>query len=812
MLNLREYKNNPDRLSDVLPWGALILNNVILDKDGSFLSVLKFRGPDLDSSTEEELLVKSTHINNVLKRLGTGWVLFSEAKRSVVNIYPESYFPNPIAALIDAKRQKSFVSNNHFESNYYLSFVFLPEAQKETSIKKHFVNNSKTKNESANYDLALQIFKEEISKIFDLFERIFPEVKILEDSELLTYLHDTISIRSHKVEVPETPMYLDALLCDNSLLGGFIPKLGEKSLCVIGILGFPSTSQPALLDQLNRIPLEYRWSTRFIFLDKNDAKHELEQLQRKWFAKRKGISTLIKELLTKEDSILTDTDALQKAQDAQLAITEIGSDEISYGYFTTSIVCFHENEEILKSLSAQIERVINGAGFVTRRETINSVDAWLGTIPGNTRNNVRRPLLNTMNLAHLLPGASAVWGGQKENTHLNAPPLLVAETGGSTPFRLVHHIGDVGHILILGPTGSGKSTLLNMLGIQFLRYENSQVYIFDKGGSAFTLTTAIGGDYYDLGSKDSNLYFQPLADVHEESEKKWAHDWLCAIAESQKVIVSPEIKKSIWDALSSLASTPKEQRTIHALTVYLQNIALRTAFEPFTQKGAYGKLIDNTSDNLCISKWLCFEMEKLMETPEVLAPVLAYLFHRLEQRFDGSPTLLILDEAWVFLDHPIFASKIREWLKTLRKLNVSVIFATQSLSDIESSVISPTIKEACFTKIYLPNSVALQPDASNFYKSFGLNDRQIEILAFSVPKKDYYYTSPLGNRLFDLNLDEVSLAFCSGVSPEQKRSVKSIFKNANKDSFTFSVDYLAKKGLLKEARELSNLIEVKEAI
>jgi type IV secretion/conjugal transfer VirB4 family ATPase len=808
MINLREHKANPDRLSDLLPWAALVRSSVVLNKDGSFMSVLRFRGPDLDSSTLEELVVKSMHINNVLKRLGSGWALFSEGKRTVVNTYPDSSFPNPVAALIDAKREKQFLSDNHFESSYYLSLVYLPPEETTTKLASRFISSGQT--ESINYEFSLQVFSEEINRIQDLFERIFPEVSLLQDDSLLSYLHETISTKTHPVIVPETPMYLDALLADCSLLGGFHPKLGEKFLSVIGILGFPGTSQPALLDQLNRIPVEYRWSTRFVFLDKTEAKRELEQLQRKWFAKRKGIGTLIKELLTTEESVLTDSDALQKAEDVQSALMEAGSDEVSYGYFTTCLVCLHEDQETLKSLTGQLERVINGAGFVTRRETFNAVDAWLGTVPGNVRNNVRRPLLNTLNLSHLLPGASAVWGGQTENQHLEGPPLLIAETGGSTPFRFVHHVGDVGHTLILGPTGSGKSTLLNVIEAQFLRYPEAQVYIFDKGASALTLTAAMGGEFYDLGADDSELHFQPLACVDEEAERKWAHDWLCAIAESAQIAVTPEVKRSIWDALTALGTTPKEQRTLHTLTVYLQNVELRAVFEPFTQRGAYGQLVDNSFDNLRYSKWQCFEMERLMETPAVLSPVLSYLFHRLEQRFDGSPTLLVLDEAWLFLDHPTFATKIREWLKTLRKLNVSVIFATQSLADIDRSSIAATVKEACFTKIYLPNSVALQPDASEFYKSFGLNQRQIEILAFAVPKKDYYYTSPLGNRLFDLGLDDLTLAFCAGVSPEQRALVKSISKR-HASGLGFSIEYLKEKGFTTEAESLEILLAYQEA-
>lgn len=183
--------------------------------------------------------------------------------------------------------------------------------------------------------------------------------------------------------------------------------------------------------------------------------------------------------------------------------------------------------------------------------------------------------------------------------------------------------------------------------------------------------------------------------------------------------------------------------------MHVQDEELRKALFPYTYQGPHGKLLDGTKDNLRENRWQCFEMENLMETPGAVMPVLSYLFHRLEERFCGSPTMLVLDEAWLFLDHPAFAAKIREWLKTLRKKNVSVFFATQSLADVDRSSIATTIREACFTKIYLPNSTALQEDATAFYRRFGLNQRQIEILAHALPKRDYYYTSPLGNRLFD---------------------------------------------------------------
>jgi type IV secretion/conjugal transfer VirB4 family ATPase len=809
MLDFREHKRVHDSLSDVLPWAALIAPEVVLNKDGSFLATIRYRGPDLDSSTEEERVVKVAHINNILKRLGSGWAIHAEAQRRIVNSYPEPSFPDPLSYLIDLKRSEAFQSNQHYETKYYLSLVFMPPRERETQLAGKFVNASD--DDGINYQRVLEGFRSQVKQTLDLLARHFPEAQILSESDLLTYLHSTISSKNHSVKMPPVPMYLDALLPDEPLLGGFRPKLGHKHLAVVGILGFPGSTQPELLDALNRIPVEYRWVSRYICLGKGEAKRELETLQRKWFAKRKSVGTLIKELFTNQESNLSDSDAVFKSQDAEEALLELGSEDVAYGYLTTTFTLAHSSPETLTSLVSEVERVINGVGFTTKYETVNAIEAWLGSLPGNTQRDVRRPLINTINLAHILPGASAVWGGDERNECFNAPPLLVAETGGNTPFRYSTHVGDVGHTLILGPTGAGKSTLLNIMEAQFLRYPGAQVYIFDKGGSSVSLTAGVGGEHYNLGAEDSDLFFQPLALVDSESERKWAHEWLLAIATGENVTVTPEIKRAVWDALQSLAATPREQRTMEALTVYLQNRELRDAFEPFTHRGAYGKLLDNANETLTLSRWQTFEMENLMESPSVVAPVLSYLFHRLNERFDGSPTLLVLDEAWLFLDHPIFASKIREWLKTLRKLNVSVLFATQSLSDVHHSPIAPTIKEACFTKIYLPNSVALQPDATEFYRLFGLNHRQIEILAFATPKQDYYYTSPKGNRLFQLALDDLALAYCSGASKERSALVRELqiksFKTAD-----FNHQFLQHLGLVQEAQELKELCkEAKEA-
>jgi len=793
LFNIGEYRKKPDRLADLLPWAALVAPGIVLNKDGSFQRTFRYRGPDLDSATESELVSVSARVNNAFKRLSAGWAVWVEAQRMVAGEYPPSTFKNPLAFLIDEERRASFQDNDHFESAYFLTVLYLPPSEKKSRMAALFLENSRES--SVDYGIQLDRFIDRTNRILDLMHGFFPEIRPLNDQQTLTFLHTTISPKRHPVRVPEIPMYLDAILPDSPLIGGLEPRLGETPLKVISILGYPGQSVPGLLDNLNRLAIEYRWVTRFICMDKTEALAEIAKYKKRWFAKRKGVFVLIKEGLTGQESAMSDSDAENKAYDADAAFQELAGDYVSYGYFTATVVLWDRDQEQLQAKTRAVEQVINGLGFVTINETMNAVDAWLGSLPGHARANVRRPLLNTLNLAHLMP-LSAVWAGPTRNKHLDAPVLMHAITSGNTPFRLNLHVGDVGHTMICGPTGAGKDVLMATFQAQFLRYEGSQVYIFDKGGSSRVITAGLGGDFYDLGSGGggNELAFQPLAGVDEEPERSWASQWILDILQQENIIVNPRIKSEVWGTLTSLATTPPEQRTISGFIALSQNQAIRQALTPYCVDGPLGYIFDATRDTLKYSRWQSFEMEALMGTSAAVVPALSYLFHRLEQRFSAAfPTLLFLNEAWLFFDSPIFAPRIREWLKTLRKLNVSVIFATQGLTDIERCPISAALIESCPTRIFLPNDRAMEEETARVYRRFGLNDRQLQMLAVAQPKRQYYYQSSMGNRLFELGLGPLGLAFCAATSKKDQILAKKMLAEHGKEGFNAA--WLASKGL-----------------
>jgi type IV secretory pathway VirB4 component len=301
------------------------------------------------------------------------------------------------------------------------------------------------------------------------------------------------------------------------------------------------------------------------------------------------------------------------------------------------------------------------------------------------------------------------------------------------------------------------------------------------------LDEMMGGDWQDLGTSlhdgdEASVLLQPLARIDEAAERAWAAEWLAAILGSEGVAVDPQAKEHLWSALSSLATAPVAERTLTGLAVLLQAQPLKQALAPYCVGGPFGQLLDAESERLGDARIQAFETEGLTGSGAAAA-VLSYLFHRIEGRLDGSPTLIIIDEGWLVLDSPAFAAQLREWLKTLRKKNASMVFATQSLADIETSSITPAIIESCPTRIFLPNERAIEPQIMAIYRRFGLNDRQIEILSRATPKRDYYCQSRRGNRLFELGLGDVALAFTAASSKTDQLHIAELVKAHGADGF-----------------------------
>ena len=310
----------------------------------------------------------------------------------------------PAAWLVDVERKKAFeAAGSHFESAYFLTFVWQMPATAHGRLQALFFDDpvSQSPRRDALRDLA--VFQKATAELIDIMEGVFVDVVELDDAETLSFLHSTISVNRHPVAVPEVPMYLDAFLPDAAFAPGEVPMLGDCFIPTCTITGFPGTSVPGLLDELNHLQVDYRWVTRYICLDKESAQTEIEKYRKRWWSKRKGLWTMLKEEATKQESALVDSAAANQAADADAALQELGDDLVSFGYLTATVTVWDPDLQQARRKLQAVKQAIQSKGFVVRDETLNGREAWLGSLPGNVYANVRRPLVSSLNLAHLLP-------------------------------------------------------------------------------------------------------------------------------------------------------------------------------------------------------------------------------------------------------------------------------------------------------------------------------------------------------------------------------------------------------------------------
>ncbi|HYQ92663.1 MAG TPA: VirB4 family type IV secretion/conjugal transfer ATPase, partial [Candidatus Competibacteraceae bacterium] len=778
-------------LADLLNYAAVVDDGVIVGKNGSFMAAWLYQGDDNASSTDEQREMVSFRINQALVNMGSGWMIHVDAVRRPAPHYPDravSHFPDPVSAAIDEERRQFFESlGTLFEGFFVLAVTYFPPILAERKFMELMFDDDLQigSNHQARTRGLIEDFKREcvnlesrLSAAAIRLERLGGRKVTTEDGSEITYdnflswLQFCITGLSHPVVLPSNPMYLDALIGGQEMWGGVVPKIGRHFIQVVAIEGFPLESYPGILSALAELPIEYRWSSRFIFMDAHEAVAHLEKFRKKWRQKIRGFFDQV--FNTNTGPI--DQDAVSMVADAESAIAETNSGMVAQGYYTSVVALMDEDRACLETSARQIEKAINSLGFVARVETINTLDAFLGSLPGHGVENVRRPLINTMNLADLLP-TSSIWTGEDKAPCPMYPPLSPAlmhcVTTGHSSFRLNLHVRDLGHGMMFGPTRGGKSTHLGILAAQFLRYPGARIYAFDKGMSMYPICKAVGGQHYAVAASNERLAFCPLQFLDSKPARAWAMEWIDTLLSLNDLPTSPAQRNEIGNAILNMHAS--EAKTLSEFSVTIQDEHIREALKQYTVDGLMGHLLDAEEDGLALSDFMVFELEELMSLGEKFAlPVLLYLFRRIEASLDGRPTAILLDEAWLMLGHPVFRSKIREWLKTLAKKNCLVFMATQNITDAVDSGILDVIVESTATKIFLPNLYARDEQMAALYLRLGLNTRQIDIIATAVPKRDYYYLSEKGCRLYSLALGPLALAFVGATDKESIATIQAL--------------------------------------
>lgn len=800
---LHTYKRELEGFNDLLQYDMVVEDGIILLKNGSLLSGFYYQGLDMDEMAEIDQETMSSRISKAIFELGTGWTINFDAIRLESKSYSDrafSSFPNKVSFAIDEERRELFSNRGQmFTTENFLTVTYTPPTLVSNKIVDMMYNDTGELEKMSYYDKNLSYFKTKLNNFFAVLSTIFKIERLgripyyLDDGSyhirdmFLEYLHYCCTGKQQPITTPrDIESNIDSIIGGEDFITGIYPKMGKYLIACVAIDGFPAESYPTILNRLSDIPVTTRFSSRFICIDKFEAEQKLDKIKKRWQQKQRGMMQVI--LNQPQTDTNTNFDAVEMTNDAIEGITLQNSERALFGYYTANVILMEENQEEIEKWALEIKKILSSLGFNARLESINTIEAFLGSLPGHNTENVRRFFIHSLNLGDLIPKHS-LWTGYEKAPCDKYPPespaLMECVTKGNTPYHLNLHVKDVGHTLIIGPTGAGKSTLLCMIAAQAFRYEDATIFSFDKGMSMFTLNQALGGTHFEIGADGAKISFNPFNYIDTKEEISWLVSFVENILKLNNITITPDVTESLFNAIQALARIKEEDPsyniTITDFIAQLHNLEnnLQVVFNQYDVNGAFGGYFSSDNDNLDFSKFTVFELEKLMNLDDkIKLPVLDYLFRKIDLRLKGQPAFVIIDEAWVAFKNPIFSLRIIEWLKVFRKRNCSVILATQNIADTSTSDADNLISELVIStasKIFLPNSSATKADFKVIYQKFGLNEQQIRIIANAIPKRQYFHYTEEGSRLFELAIGKLALKFVAvSTTPEIIRVKKYI--------------------------------------
>ena len=753
--------------------------STLLLKNGGFMRVYKITNRDLNFVDNFKFLIDS--LNAAMMRLGSGMMIHYETQKVPKRKPREKaskFSPLP-TVLFQESRENVFENFDFYEINHYLTISYFYDYNKEKNLDEIIAFGKKKISKKAYIKQNEKIYKEFDSKVKDLLFQLRlaiakdPEPVI--DGELMNFLYRTINPLTSRTNLKAPPMLypVDEFLSDSQVINrnGVLNVEGYFTKTV-SIKLFADKVIPQIFSDLEDLPFPFRSVTRLIGLSKEEAIKTIKNVEKYQFGKRyNAFQILFNGLHGGRKLDNGDQTRVDKAKEAAAARYELQQNQVSYGYYTFSVIVGGKTIEEATNRADEVRRLIGTFGFTAKDDKFNAIDVYFGAMPGNVKQNIRMAPMDSKALADMLP-LSSVYDGDPYDKVFEAPNLFTTMADDRI-FYFNNKVKDVGHTMILGRTGSGKSTLLGLIEASFPKYASkytdnrgkvhnvgSQVFIFDKGSSSKVLTMTSGGKFYDMGSPEA-ASFQPLRNIHINKTLEWAFDWVTMIVaqEMPSLAENVENRSKIKDAIQSLATMEPDERTLTRLKWLINDKDLQAALEPYCQGGAYGNYFDKIEQGIQSANITTFEMGEIMEKEKVVTPILDYLFHviQTQKTNKGIPTLIVLDECWVFFKNKKMADKIAEWLKVLRKQNAAVIFATQSIEDIENSSIASAVKSACMTKIFLPDTEGgTNPE---LYEKYALSQKAIHTIQNSRPQRDYLYTSEYGVRKFQLMLDSTQLAY-----------------------------------------------------
>ncbi len=724
-----QYASREFPEAEFIPYRCHWDKQTIITKGKEMVQVIKLSGFSFETADDEDLDIRKNVRNSLYRSIAAGnYVLWFHTVRRRQPVTVGGKQPEGFAKELNDRWMAKHRSRDTFVNELYISVIYRPDTKGFAALEglvRKFVQQADT--ETWEHDI-----KEAHKELLDITNRIVSTLReyqpkilgVYEKSgqtycEILEFFSMLLNGAEKKpVQLPSID--LSHYLPTHRLYFG--PRAIEvrgpnksRFATVVGVKEYCASTSAGMMDAFLQLPFEFIIAQSFVFYNRQTA--------------IQGMRTHQKRMLSARDVAVSQINEINTALDLAM------SGHISFGNHHLTVMCLAEDlSELEKNTSLAQSELIN-CGMIPVRETRNLQAAFWAQMPGNFDFIARKSVINSLNLSsfaslHNYPV------GRRESNHWG-DAVTVLDTSSGTPYFFNFHSRDVGHTTIIGPTGAGKTVLMNFLCAQAQKY-NARMFFFDKDRGAEIFIRAIGGNYMPL-EVGKHSQFNPLQLPDTSENRSFLNEWLRSMITANEPRVSVEDMEKISEAVNGNYSLRPEDRSLTNIMPFLGlegpgSVASR--MKMWTRRESHGKLFDNDADGIDFrrSRIYGFEMGEILRDKLSLGPVLLYLFHKISMALDGTPTIIVLDEAWALIDNPVFAPKIKDWLKTLRKLNAMVIFATQSVEDASKSAISDTLIQQTATQIFL-----LNPKATPEYRStFMLSEREFSLIKGTDPASRFF--------------------------------------------------------------------------
>lgn len=712
-----------------IPYRCHYNSNTILTDKEELIRVIKIKGFAFETADDVDVDLKKNARNNLFKGMATGNLsLYFHTVRRKEKGFPDGEMPDGFSRRVNEEWAAKHSDDKSFINEHYLTIIRGQDTS-GVAVLESMAKKLQHKTDKLAWENYMRECYDEIDEMTERILNGFANygaqtLGIVETddgvhSELLEFLarlinagySQPISLPLEKIShhLPISRMYFGSKSIEIHNPDGI------KHAGLVAIKEYRPSTHAGVFDGFMQMPFELVISQSFSFINRMIAISSMQLQQRR--------------LVQSEDVAVSQIQEIDQALDSAM------SGEFAFGNHHMTVLCVEETPKALESALSLAVVELSNSGITGVREKLNMEPAFWAQLPGNASYMARRSVVNTFNVAAFASFHNYPSGKRKRNHWGDA--VTVFNTVSGTPYFFSFHVRDVGHTMIIGPTGAGKTVLLNFLCAQSQKFKG-RLFFFDKDRGAEIFIRAIRGRYMTPdAAKPSG--FNPCQLPPTNENKAFFVEFIKTLVSINGEIVTPQDMERINEAVQGNYKLPQNQRRLRNIAPFLGLSGpgtLAGRFAMWHSDGSHAKLFDNAEDVIDFTSARSFgiEMAEILKDKMSIAPVLLYLFHRIQSSLDGSPTMIVLDEAWALIGNAVFAPKIKDWLKVLRKLNTFVVFATQSVEDAAKSSISDTLVQQSATQIFLPNL-----KATPLYREvFMLSEREFTLVKTTDPSTRFF--------------------------------------------------------------------------